>query len=416
MHIVLIASGMANRGEHSYRLIQEVRAALIRRGIGVNAFASKSLDPTIIEEGIAVPHFEYSLYDSVGPRISDQWVRQLEKLWSGAEGALSYPAEFLTWKILNRSFQHDLEALPPDLCTPDHLMVITAVSQNQLSGVVDFMHTRPPDSLPKVICQLMFPPSWTPWGRTARHSEAYYRKAFQKASRFIGDKLFFTTENAAIARIYRERYGLKTTTLPIPFAIARRSNQTEKTIRLGFFGYSKSAKGFHLLPEVAVICQNAGLDVEFLIQIQHSGWERATIEAERKLRSLPNVRLIEGVLNSDDYVRETNLADVVLLPYHPVLFGMGGSGIFTESVAAGKPIIASEGTFAAESIRTGEAQGEVFAPYTASAFAAAIFRLLPRMSECGTRAAAHAEAFARRHSGDAYVDALFFAIRPIGVT
>ncbi len=129
MHIVLIANGLANRGEHSYRLIQEVRGALTRRGIGVSAFASKSLDPAITEEGVAVPHFNYSLYDSVGPRVSDQWVRQLEKFWSGAEGALSYPAEFLTWKILNRSFQHDLEALPPDLCTPDDLLVITAVSK-----------------------------------------------------------------------------------------------------------------------------------------------------------------------------------------------------------------------------------------------------------------------------------------------
>jgi glycosyltransferase involved in cell wall biosynthesis len=406
MHIVLIANGLANRGEHSYRLIQEVRSALARRGIGVSAFASKSLDPAIMEEGVAVPHFKHSLYDSVGPLLPNQWVQSLQKLWSGAEGVLNYPAEFLTWRVLNRSFQHDLEALPPELCTPDDLLVITAANQNQIDGVVEFMRGRPQESLPKVICQLMFPPTWTVWARTARHGEAYYRQAFQKASRFIGKKLFFTTENAGIAKIYRERFGLETTTLPIPFALMQQPRQAGKTIRLGFFGYSKSAKGFHLLPEVAALCKNAGLDVEFLIQIQHSGWEQSTNDAERKLRTLPNVQLIEGVLNSEDYIRQTNTVDVVLLPYDPVLFGMGGSGIFTESVAAGRPIVASEGTFAAECIAKGEAQGEVFAPYTASEFAAAISRLLPRMPECRTRAAACAEAFARRHSGEAYVDAL----------
>lgn len=407
MHVVLIASGMANRGEHSYRLIQEVRAALVRRGIKVSGFASKSLDPAIVEEGIAVPHFEYSFYDSVGPLLPDPWVQSLQKVWSGAEGVLNFPAEFLTWKVLNRSFRHDLEALPPELCTPDDLLVVTATSQNQIDGVVGFMRGRAPESLPKIICQLMFPPSWTVWGRTARQSEGYYRRAFRKAAPFIGTKLFFTTENAAIAKIYRERFGLETTILPIPFAVMQQSRQPNKTIRLGFFGYSKSAKGFHLLPDVATLCRNAGADVEFLIQIQHSGWEPSTVEAEHKLRALPNVRLIEGVLDSEDYIKQTNAADVVLLPYHPDLFGMGGSGIFTESVAAGRPIVASQGTFAAECIAKDEAQGEVFAPYTASAFADAILRLLPRIPECRTRAAAKAEAFARLHTGEAYVDALF---------
>lgn len=422
MDIVLIANGLTNRGEHSYRLIQEVRGALMRRAIGVHAYAARSLDPAIIEEKIAIPHFEYSLYDSLGPRVSDLLVRKLEKWWSGGERAVSYPREFLTWRILNRSFRRDLDSLPRHLCTADHLLVITAVNQNQISGLIDFMRARALDSLPKVVCQLMFSPNWTPWGRAAQHSDAYYRKAFQKATPLIGHKLFFTTENAAIAKVYREQYGLETKILPIPFAVARPPRRAEKTIRLGFFGYSKSAKGFHLLPEAAALCRDAGLDVEFQIQIQHSQWEQATIEAERRLRTMPNVCLIEGALSSDDYIMETNKADVVLLPYHPILFGMGGSGIFTESIAAGRPIIASDGTFAAESIRMSEAQGEIFAPYNAAELVGAIARILPQIPRIKARAEAQAEAFARRHSGDAYVDVLLTLLRsgpsvpPIGLT
>ncbi len=411
MDVVLIANGLTNRGEHSYRLIQEVRDALTRRATGFHVYAARSLDPAIIEERIAVPHFQYSLYDSVLPRVWNLLARKLERWWSGGERALSHPAEFLTWTILNHSFRRDLESLPRDLWTEDHLLVITAISQNQISGLVDFMRAQPQDSLPKVVCQLMFPPNWTPWERAAQRSDAYYREAFQKAAPLIGHKLFFTTENAAIAKIYRERYGLETKILPVPFAVVRPPRRAEKTIRLGFFGYSKSAKGFHLLPEAAALCRDAGLDVEFQIQIQHSQWEKATIEAERKLRTMPNVCLIEGVLSSDDYIMETNKADVVLLPYDPVLFGMRGSGIFTESIAAGRPIIASDGTFAAESIRMGEAQGEIFAPYGARELVSAIARILPQIPQIKARAEMQAEAFARKHSGDAYVDVLLTLAR-----
>lgn len=405
MDIVLIANGLTNRGEHSYRLVQEVRSALGRRLIGCHVYAARCLDPDVVEEKIAVPHFKHTLYDSVGPRASDMLTQRLAR-WNGGQKLLSYPAEFLTWKTLNRSFRHDLECLPHDICTANNLLVITAICQNQISGLVDFMRARAPASLPRVVCQLMFPPNWTPWERSARYSDAYYRKAFRNASPLIGHKLFFTTENEAVAKIYREQYGVETKILPVPLAVSRSSRLAEKIVRLGFFGYSKTAKGFHLLPDAAAICLDAGLNVEFHIHVQHSNWEQATIEAESRLRSMPNVHLIEGPLQSYEYIAETNKADVVLLPYDPMLFGMRGSGIFTESVAAGRSIIASDGTYAAESIRMGVAQGEIFTPYNAQELADAIARILPRLCQMQASAGVQADIFARKHSGDAYVDVL----------
>lgn len=410
MDIVLIANGLTNRGEHSYRLIQEVSSALARRAIGCHVYAARSLDPAIITEEIATPHFKYSLYDSVGPRVPEPWAGIVAK-WKRAASLLDCSAEFLTCKVLNRSFHQDLEALPAGRRTANHLLVMTAVCQNQLPGVVDFMHARPLDSLPYIVCQLMFLPNWTPWERPAQFGDAYYRKAFLRAAPFIGRKLFFTAENEAVAKIYHERYGVEAKVLPVPFAVSRPSCNAGKIVRLGFFGYSKVSKGFHLLPETINLCQNAGLNVEFHVQVQHSQWERATIQAERKLRSMSNVHLIEGVLCSEDYIEETDKADVVLLPYEPIFFGPRGSAVFTEAVSAGRPIIASDGTFAAESIRIGAAQGEIFAPYNAQELANAIGRLLPRMSQVRARATAKAEIFASAHTGEAYVDVLLSLMR-----
>jgi glycosyltransferase involved in cell wall biosynthesis len=140
--------------------------------------------------------------------------------------------------------------------------------------------------------------------------------------------------------------------------------------------------------------------------LQHNGWEPATVAAEQHLRRIPDIRLIEGVLSENDYIAETGRIDAMLLPYDPCLFGLRGSGIFTQSVAAGRPIIASAGTFAGTCIARGEAEGEVFSPYDAKAFAAAILRLSGRLAHSHTRAAQLARNFARKHNADAYVDVL----------
>ncbi|MGO9006815.1 MAG: glycosyltransferase [Beijerinckiaceae bacterium] len=406
MEVILIANGLTGLGEHSYRLVHEVSAALSRRNLRHRVYAAQSLEASIADDKLIRPHFKRSLYDWVGLVFPELQSPTLKAFWAADKLTRLAHTEFFNWKYLNRCFWRDLEALPNDVCVAKNLLVVTAISQNQISGLVDFLLARPPHLQPRVVCQLMFAPNWTPWGRPSRFGDVYYREAFNRAAPLIGRKLFFTTENEAIAEFYRENYGIEAEILPVPFGVAQRPHNAEKTIRLGFFGYSKSDKGFHLLPETAAICRDQGLDVEFIVQVQHSYWERTTIKAVRALRTISNVSLIEGTLSSEAYIAETNKADVVLLPYDPVLFGMRGSGIFTESVAAGRPIIASEGTFAAESIRKGEAQGEVFAPYSAEACAAAIARLLPRISECNARAAAQAEAFARRHSGETYTDVL----------
>jgi glycosyltransferase involved in cell wall biosynthesis len=96
----------------------------------------------------------------------------------------------------------------------------------------------------------------------------------------------------------------------------------------------------------------------------------------------------------------------MLLPHDPVTFGMRASGIFTESVAAGRPVVASRGTFAGTSVENNQVEGEVFAPHTSEALAAAIARLMPRLPACKARAAQRAQDFARSHSPDAYLDVL----------
>jgi glycosyltransferase involved in cell wall biosynthesis len=399
MEIVFLDNGLISRGEHSYSLVKTVGAALSRRGLPCRVFAARCMDPAIAAELGAVPHFTRTLYDNEGPLL---------EIPAWARGG-SFPrriSEHRSARLLNASFASDLVALPPDVSTAETLWVVPGLSQNQILGLVRTLLAAQEATRPRVVCQLMFPPDWTPWGRIARHGAAIYRTAFRHGAPLIGKSLYFTAENEPIAALYRESFGIEAEILPVPFGGTRQARPCKGRPTFGYLGYSKSDKGFHLLPQAIALCRSRGIEADFAIQIRHDGWEATTVAAEQALRGIDGICLIEGVLDEEGFVRETDRIDVMLLPYDPVLFGLRGSGLFTQSVAAGRPVVASAGTFAAAEIARGAAEGEVFAPYDAPALAEAIGRMASRLPDAQIRATNLAKDFAQRHSADTYVDVL----------
>lgn len=406
MEVIFVDNGLIGKGEHSYSLIKLIGERLTLCGVRHRAFGMKSLDPMIVAEIGAIPHFSRSLYQSESPTPNERCLLILFASARGRAFDATIPSEHTSARVLNAIYEQDLAALPPDIWSSDKLIVAPAISQNQIVGLVRTLRAKADGERPRVVCHLMFAPSWTPWGRNGKLGQSLYRKAFALAGPMIGKTLFFTTENEAIASVYRDQYGIETRILPVPFGDAEPAAPCSGRPAFGFFGYSKCEKGFHLLPQAIEICRARGLDANFTVQLRHSGWEPATVAAERALRQIPGVRLVEGVLSHEEYTVETGKIDAMLLPYDPVLFGLRGSGIFTQSVAAGRPVVASAGTFAGASIASGKAEGEVFSPHDSAALAAAIMRLCSRLADSHARAAKLAKAFAHTHSAEAYVDVL----------
>lgn len=408
MEVIVLDNGLVGRGEHSYQLLLEVCGALARRAVSYRVFGLRRMDDAVMADIGAIPWFRRSLYWAMvaGSRccpISRQaalrWRVTLRRC--GGSTAKTRPGGFQTTPTggISKSCRRMSGAAEISLSCP-------GISQNQILGLVQQLLSLPRETLPKVVCQLMLPPNWTPWHRNGEHGDAYYRQAFELAGGLIGTALFFTAENGAVADMYLKRFGIVTKLLPIATRAPQRAPRPGVRTRLGFFGYSKSEKGFHLLPETIAICLRRNLAVDFIVQVQHTRWESETIEAERKLRRFPGVEIVEGAMDVSRYVQMTNAADVTLLPYDPQRFGLRGSGIYTEAVVAGRPIIAAKGLYAAVQIERGEAEGEIFAPYGSEPLANAIEKLLPRLSECRARAASRAAEFASRHSCDAYVEVL----------
>jgi glycosyltransferase involved in cell wall biosynthesis len=406
MELIFLDAGLQNKAGHSYTLAKAVSQNLKRRNLPHRIFGLRSLEAPIALETGAIPHFTRSLYDGEDCSWWEKLLRPARALIHGATGTGSDRSEQRSFKKLNEDFERDLQNLPEDVWQPRNLLYVVAISQNQILGLTRFLLKLPESHLPRIACNLMFPPSFVPWGTISEFGKRYYRGAFDEAAPLTG-RLYFTVENEAMRAGYLTDFGISARILPVPFAGARPNMTRAGPASIGFFGDSKCDKGFHLLPEAIALCQEMKLPAEFVIQVQHGHWEPRTIAAERALRALKGIRLVEGILSCEDYAFLTSGIDIMLLPYDPIAFGPArGSGIFTECVAAGRPVIAAQGTFAGGSVSEQKVEGEVFAPYTSAALAGAIARLLPRLPTCKARAAKRAKEYARRHNPDAFTEAL----------
>src|ERR1700730_1695976 len=312
MELIFLDAGLLNKAGHSYKFAKAVSQNLDRRKLRHRIFGLHSLEASITAEIGAIPHFSRSLYESEDFSWVEKRLRAVAALFKSEFAKRIDRSERRSWKKLNQDFERDLQALPEGIWKPDNLICVVAISQNQILGLVRFLRRLPQSHLPRVACNLMFPPSFVPWGSVSTQVEHCCRHAFEEPMPLTDTILFFTVENEALRAAYYKDYGLGTRILPLPFGDAEPQRTKQGLVRIGFFGYSKCDKGFHLLPGAITLCQRDGLDVEFVVQIQHNNWEPRTIEAERGLRALHGVRFLEGILSGEDYDSWMSQTDVIL--------------------------------------------------------------------------------------------------------
>jgi len=152
------------------------------------------------------------------------------------------------------------------------------------------------------------------------------------------------------------------------------------------------------------ICLTQRSDIEFVVQSHHYGEDSSIKDADEHLLQIPEVRVLHGTLPPIEYALETSRVDIILLPYDPEVFGSRGSGLFAESVSAGRLIVAARGTWAAQNVDNGEAIGEVFDSYDSTGLAKAILRVCEKAPVLLPQALRKASGFAKAHSIDTYVD------------
>lgn len=116
--------------------------------------------------------------------------------------------------------------------------------------------------------------------------------------------------------------------------------------RVGVFGIPRKEKGATRIgPIMAAVGKvRRGNEVEFVIQGHESDFQPdgfyATVAATS---GHVNAKRLIGALDPDEFQRNFLLSDVILLPYDVSVYGLQGSGLVQDAVAANIPIIYSRG-------------------------------------------------------------------------
>jgi hypothetical protein len=128
------------------------------------------------------------------------------------------------------------------------------------------------------------------------------------------------------------------------------SGRNPTTPLCGYFGARRKQKGFTLLPWLVAATQNLSPDAHFTIQTYNHRDDKNDLEIERAYRALrkqKNIRLIEETLDSDSFTRELAACDIILIPYDPIVYRKGTSGIFVMAVVSRAVTIVTQGSWMA---------------------------------------------------------------------
>lgn len=126
---------------------------------------------------------------------------------------------------------------------------------------------------------------------------------------------------------------------------------------------------------------------------------------------LPNVELLESYLTEEEYVQQLDQCHYVVTPYDPAVYRELFSGVVTEALAAGRPVITTDGTWASQNVL---ARGcGLSSPFgDCEAFAKVLGQALEVRSELCKKAWDLRGSWSSEHSYDAFVSTLLSSATP----
>jgi glycosyltransferase involved in cell wall biosynthesis len=169
-------------------------------------------------------------------------------------------------------------------------------------------------------------------------------------------RIRLVTDSAVVADESRKLTSLPVHVLPIPHMdLAEMSvysaSTANGTITMTSLGSVRDVKGFHILAEaIARLYNQRNMDrLCFRLQtVYHkSNYDPVISGAIDLLKTFdsPAIRLMEQQLSEIEYKKLIQDSDIILIPYFQYKYYANTSGTFAEALAAGKPVIVTEGTW-----------------------------------------------------------------------
>jgi glycosyltransferase involved in cell wall biosynthesis len=226
------------------------------------------------------------------------------------------------------------------------------------------------------------------------------------------NKIRFYTDTPTLVKNYNALSPIQFQQVPIPFRQEKLTlaplSKTDGVLTLVYLGDARTEKGYQHLPNVVEALWPDYLamgKVRFVIQSNYTinGLEGPVLQAKLRLSQYPQkrVKLIDQALTPEEYYQLLVSADLVILPYDPVNY-QRTSGVLTEALAAGKPVVVPANSWLAEQVdasRAGIYQDPQDLPQT-------VIKALENLDDLAIAAQEFAPQWKTQQSPDRFIDAL----------
>ena len=322
--LVILDEYLENKSGHYYEYDKSVKELFEKHKIKVYIYANKNLSKELQNELQAQPYFNFN------PNI---WFRKIKIL-----GSVIYRIYF--WKtlysqILKKTKQHQESTFFfPNIFWYNVLPIAFALNINKVKATILF-RTSIID-----ISQVNF--LFKPFIRFLYIFSTYLIKKNKNVT--------FTSDSQVIADEFFIKTQLNMKVLPIPHVFdlgSRLKNPKDTFFRIYLPGPARYEKGIELvvksfewinlnypshLKKIVFVCQFFGEKEKVFLE-----------KLKEKLISLPHTTLFLSLLNSEEYKKEINKADIILLPYlNTCGYKSRTSGVLSEAIACSKPFISTK--------------------------------------------------------------------------
>ncbi len=382
-------------GGHHYEFIRSVMAEARRSDLPARFFVSRDADPALLAETGAIPTFS----DFEGPAA----LAAARPLWR------RFPrvASLWIWAWQNWQFGRDLEPCFARLPWDHTLLVVPHCYPHTLVAVARALRHRLDTGSRALLVFFTYP------------SRVTSPLSFRAVAPLVrAGKVILGTDSAPLSEHYERLTGLPFHVLPMPYQVSLPDQAAPSPpaapgpLRLLAPGEMREEKGTDVLVAALAGLQEplaAGrLGFTFQTYLNPVHRDPVAVHAREQLLALARryppgaITLIDEPLTSDAYHDLLARCDAVVMPYRQHSYAIRSSGVLMESLALGKPIVTTAGTWL-DLQRQAHGVGLATADGDAPALAAAIHRLLAEFPRLAREAAARRDAWRQFHNPENYL-------------
>ncbi len=313
-----------------------------------------------------------------------------------------------------RSFQDTLSQILKDIkVTSEDDIFIHTIGIEQVEEVYNYLASNEASKMPRFHILLRRDIEDTlvvyakGMGLKAILDKCYQSKLWPKIIQF------YTDTDDLIER-YNSLSQVNLRKIPIPFRQEKLKESKDnfnkdKPIHVVYLGDARPEKGYHYLPDIVQslwtdYIQSGRIKLTIQSNFSIEGGEGLIPQARLALERYPQekVTLIKQAMSADDYYQLLSNADVLILPYDPHSYRFRTSGVLTEALAAGKPVIVPNNSWLAKQVDLSRAS--IYE--TPEKIAKGVIRIIENLPQFSESAKQFARSWCEQNSPDNLVKVL----------